>query len=341
MLVLESNAIGSGQTLASQGIIHSGLKYLLGGKVNPAAREISAMPVRWRETLQNSCVAAPSQHLLIPKGVMGSVTKIAAKKILGHTAQHTPAPKEIKSVGFNGSVVSLNEPVLDIKKVLATITDQKFVRKINLGKDLIKKTNVIVNGETIHAQRYIFCTGNNNDLCAQGMRQTIKSQKRPLLMGMIKNAPFPLFAHMVGKTDKPLATITTHTSAEGAHIWYIGGLVAERHSDADPEDTFDAIKTVFAKFFPQLDLSGVQWGVLGIDRAEGAEGGRMPNKPVIQRIDHALYCWPTKLTFAPLLADMVVDNVMDIKPSGHQTDWSFLPFAEFAAAPWDTAKWKK
>ena len=43
-LLLESNRIGCGQTIASQGILHSGLKYAIAGKVNKLAKSISALP---------------------------------------------------------------------------------------------------------------------------------------------------------------------------------------------------------------------------------------------------------------------------------------------------------
>ena len=43
VLLLERESIGGGQTIASQGIIHSGLKFSLAGKVNKLAKSISAM----------------------------------------------------------------------------------------------------------------------------------------------------------------------------------------------------------------------------------------------------------------------------------------------------------
>ena len=48
-IVLESKKIGSGQTLASQGIIHGGTKYSLDGKFSLATKEISDMPKIWRD----------------------------------------------------------------------------------------------------------------------------------------------------------------------------------------------------------------------------------------------------------------------------------------------------
>ena len=79
VLLLEREAIGFGQTIASQGIVHSGLKYSLAGKLNETARSISAMPDRWRAALRgegevdlsDARTSADSQFLLIPGGLLG------------------------------------------------------------------------------------------------------------------------------------------------------------------------------------------------------------------------------------------------------------------------------
>jgi glycerol-3-phosphate dehydrogenase len=51
VLLLEAGRLGQGQTVASQGIIHGGLKYTLHGLLTPAAREIREMPGIWRKCL--------------------------------------------------------------------------------------------------------------------------------------------------------------------------------------------------------------------------------------------------------------------------------------------------
>ena len=50
-ILFERHTIGGGQTLASQGIIHGGLKYALQGSLTGAAQAIAAMPERWRQCL--------------------------------------------------------------------------------------------------------------------------------------------------------------------------------------------------------------------------------------------------------------------------------------------------
>ncbi len=50
-VLLEKHALGGGQTLKSQGIIHGGTKYALLGKMTEAQRQIAGMPAYWRACL--------------------------------------------------------------------------------------------------------------------------------------------------------------------------------------------------------------------------------------------------------------------------------------------------
>ena len=47
-LLVERGALGGGQSVKSQGIIHGGTKYALNGKLSSAAEAIAGMPERWR-----------------------------------------------------------------------------------------------------------------------------------------------------------------------------------------------------------------------------------------------------------------------------------------------------
>lgn len=339
-VLLERDAIGAGQTIASQGIIHSGLKYALGGKISAVAKTISEMPERWRETLQSDCVSAPSQNLLIPKGFVGNVVKLAAEKMLETHAEEN-LPQEIKQSGFDGSVIRMDEPVLDIQKTLQELSapHHKFIRKVN---DLsFKGDAVICDGHIIKAKAFVFTAADSNAPIAQTLGHNIEAKARPLLMGLMKNVPFPLYAHFVGTSDKPIATITTHKTKDGALVWYVGGGVAERDKYSPEHQTFDAIKKAFAKYMPSVNLSTIEWATLAIDRIEGNSGPLMPDTPTIIEAGNALYAWPTKLTFAPLLADRVAQRLQNVEPSGQNNDWLFLPDAEIADTPWDKARWKK
>jgi hypothetical protein len=348
---LESNAVGGGQSVASQGIIHSGLKYAFAGKINSLAQSISAMPDLWRKALKGdgavdlsaARVNASSQHLLIPKGFMGGLVKLVTKQALGnnvHEVKPADWPEDIRATGFKGSVVFMDEPVLDAPSVIRALAEpyKDCVRRIDTPDDPFG----FMERHGIEAKHIIFTGAASNHAAAKaaGHDEGLATQVRPLLMGMMRHAPCAIYAHLVGSSDKPVASITTHRAADGELIWYLGGGVAERGKDADPQEVYDAARKGFAKYLPDVDLSAVEWAVLPIDRIEGKSevDGWMPDTPTIHSVGNVHYCWPTKLTFAPLLAERLADK-LDFAPSGEVTDWGFLPQVGYAAAPWDEAEW--
>lgn len=355
-LLLESATIGGGQTIASQGIIHSGLKFAFAGKISALAKSISAMPERWRDALagkggvdlSQAKIAAPSQLLMIPPGLLGGISKAVAKKTLGKSVQELAAtqwPAAIKTSGFDGSVIFMDELVLDIPSVIRALAQphEDSIRKITEEESRAPLAFLKENGIT--AKKILFtAAGSNPEIAAREKHnEGLETQSRPLLMAMMKPAPFPLYAHFVGKTEKPVATVTTHTGKDGSPVWYIGGLVAERATTAPAQDSINAAKKAIAAYLPGTDISDVQWAVLPVGRAEGKSktGGWMPDTPTLHRTGDVLYGWPTKLTFAPMLADMVLEELKtpNRPPSKPATDWSFLPPAEYSKTPWDTARW--
>lgn len=354
VLLLEHNAIGGGQSIASQGIIHSGLKFSLAGKVNKLAQSISNMPQRWRDALNNNGdvdlsrakIAAHSQNLMIPRGFLGGITKVITQKTLGDHVRdipHNEWPEHLKNCGFNGSIVAMGELVLDVPSVIHALAApyKDCIRKISETE--AHNPFDFLNSHNIKPRYTIFTAAANNHNIAQAQQHDtgLQTQKRPLMQGMIKNAPFPLWAHLVGKSDKPVASITTHTAHEGTLMWYLGGGVAERKIDANPHDVLKAMKHAFAQYLPNIDFSKTRWSTLPINRIEGKSktDSWMPDTPTIHKQDNVLYCWPTKLTFAPMLSDIIIEKI-DIKPQLQSkksilNDYSFLPPAIYAQTPWD------
>ncbi len=356
VLLLEADTIGGGQTIASQGIIHSGLKYAFAGHVNKLAKSISAMPDLWRYALDGkgnvdlsaAKISANSQYMMIPSGMMGGLVKLVATKALGQSVRDIPRgewPQEIQDTGFKGSLVLMGEPVLDIPSTLRALAApyQDNIRKIDTPLEPL----AFLKAHNIEAKQIVYTgAASNHAIAKQQAHDTgLAVQKRPLLMGMMKNAPYPLYAHLVGSSDKPVATITTHTASDGALVWYIGGNAAERKKDANPQDVYHAIKKGFKKYLPKIDLSCIEWATLPIDRVEGKSNtdGWMPDTPTIHSAGNALYCWPTKLTFAPMLSDMIIKKLEEagLAPSNTSCNWSDLPKAPYTQTPWDEAKWTK
>jgi hypothetical protein len=333
--------------MASQGIIHSGLKYALAGKVNDLAQSISAMPEIWRDALSGrgdvdlnaARVLCSSQYLLIPSGFMGGIVKIVAQKALGGNVQAVKPedwPADIEQSGFKGSMIFMDEPVLDVPSVVRVLAEpyKSCIRRYN-GAQKIEARIII---HTAADGNMIYARQNFDD-------QKLETQARPLLMGLLKNAPYDFYAHLVGTSEKPVATITTHTTEKGERVWYFGGSVAERAKKSNPQETIEAARNALRKYLPGLNLSKAEWATLPVDRIEGktSQSGWMPDTPTVHAAGNRLYCWPTKLTFAPMLGDMIFDHLaaMDIAPTHSESDYSHLPEVDYAAAPWDKVSWIK
>lgn len=354
-LLLENNAIAHGQTIAAQGIIHSGLKFSLAGKVNTLAHHISKMPDIWRACLigngpvnaSGCAINAQSQMLLIPSGIVGGITKVVTQKLLGNSVYEIHKndwPQELQSSGFNGSAISMNELVIDIPSLTAALAEpyKNSIRKYN-GNDPI----AFLESHKITAKKVIFTSAQSNHDLAKAYQNDsgLQTQIRPLLQGLIKNAPFPLFAHLVGTSEKPVMTITTHKHSDGSLIWYLGASVAERSKDTAPNTVYADVRKALKNYLPNINPDNFEWATFPIDRIEGKSNsdGWMPDTPTIHKGQSHYYCWPTKLTFAPLLSEMLEQELLkdSILPSNLQTDFDDLEIVNFALPPWETVTWTK
>lgn len=355
VLLLEKNAIGCGQTIAAQGIIHSGLKYAFAGKINKLAQSISAMPDRWRLALngegpvdlRNAKVSASSQIMLIPGGLMGGLVKLVTKKVLGgnvYEIHKKDWPQDVIDSGFKGSLVNMDEPVIDVPSLIRVLAEpyKDCIRKIDE-----RDPEQFLADQNIFPRKILFTAASSNYIFAKqyGDDQGLQTQHRPLVQAMLRPAPFELYAHLVGNSEKPVATITSHKNEDGTLSWYLGGGVAERAIDDNPQNAIDFAIKGFAKYLPKLDLANLSWATLPINRVEGKSDtdGFMPDTPTLHRAGKRIYCWPTKLTFAPLLGDKI-EAFLDeekIMPSGNKSDFSKLETVEFTKTPWDKAQWKK
>src|SRR3954462_14043294 len=52
VILIEKDKLGAGQTLASQGMIHGGQKYVLQGAMTKHAASIAKMPERWESSFE-------------------------------------------------------------------------------------------------------------------------------------------------------------------------------------------------------------------------------------------------------------------------------------------------
>ncbi|NNE91778.1 MAG: FAD-dependent oxidoreductase, partial [Verrucomicrobiales bacterium] len=78
--LFSNSPLGAGQSLAAQGVIHGGLKYALGGKLNDASEELAAMPDRWANDLPGVRVLSQCQYLWSLPSVLSKVVSFLGSK---------------------------------------------------------------------------------------------------------------------------------------------------------------------------------------------------------------------------------------------------------------------
>ena len=128
-IVLEADALGSKQTLASQGMIHGGLKYALSGNLSRAAEAIAGMPARWRACLNGAGdvdlagLETLSEHyyLFAEASTLGKLTTFFASKTLRGRINKLATeefPVALAHADFNGTVYELQDFVFDTRALL-------------------------------------------------------------------------------------------------------------------------------------------------------------------------------------------------------------------------------
>lgn len=324
-LLVDKGALGGGQSVKSQGIIHGGTKYALSGALTGASEAIADMPRRWREALAGGGeldlsgvrVLSDAHYLWSPGTLTGNLTSFFASKAVRSRVGQVKGdqlPPALQDPRFKGKVYRLSELVLDVPSLIARLADlagpallkAERIEPLNENGEL---TGLIVDGRAINAQRIVLTAGAGNAELLSALGLALPAmQKRPLHMVVVKAATLkPLYAHCLGGGTKPRLTVTSHPAADGEWIWYLGGDLAEAQGVARDEATqIAAAKKELADLVPWIDLSSAQWATLRIDRAEPAQSAQArPDNAFLAEQGRLLVGWPTKLALAPDFADRV------------------------------------
>ncbi len=355
--LLEGEAIGAGQTLGAQGILHGGVKYGLDGTDREIAALLRAQPQRWLECfagrgemdLRSVKVNAPHQHLWAADSWLaraGATVAVRAMQGEVRKLETREWPEALRAGGHRGAVYELAETVVDVKSVCAALAKpvrERVLRGRVLGMEVVdgEVRQVQCAEGTISAECFIFTAAVGNELPAELMRKGVPvTQRRPLKMIMARGAALaPLYGHCVTVSPKPVCTVTTH-SLDGEPVWYIGGGVAEDAVGMNAEAAIALAQRTMAGVFPQLDWSAVRWAVWDVDRAEPAAQSKLPDGPALVEWGKSALCWPTKLVYGPALADRIEAFVSRYaSPRSLAAPPRAWPRAEMGRYPWEEAVW--
>lgn len=344
-ILLERDRLGGGQSINSQGIIHGGLKYALHGALSGASRAIADMPRRWRDCIEghgeidlSACRVLSEQYYMWSGPGFGSGLKtFFGSKAVAGKANLVASEETPEILRGSGVLYRLPDFVIDSLSLIEALSAPQKHRIFTIANDSEqfvrqrRKRDLLVEIEgnlvELKANRYVFCAGQGNErLIGQANLDNPPScQTRPLKMVSVSGASLPpLFLHVLGKglSASPALTITSHGNAEEETVWYLGGDLAEKgvsRSDAEQEES---AKRLLRHLFPMLDFENLSWSCFDIDRAEPASprGGRPDNATIVYEED-IIVAWPTKLTLAPPLGDMVVERLTKdgIRPGAENT----------------------
>ena len=364
--LLETQALGEGQTIAAQGILHSGLKYTLDGQLSASARAAREMPAIWRQCLAGQaepnlqsvrlraghCHLWRTDSLRSRLGMFGArlglfvTPAVIAKRDRPHVLQSCP-----------GAVAQLDEQVLSPASLVSVLAERNrghilhIQPRCEIRRAYARQWHVDVKSPAaheghLHARVLVFAAGAGNaKLRGQIGLKTSAMQRRPLHMVVVRGNLPELNGHCVDGA-RTRVTITSDCDERGCRVWQIGGQIAEIGVEHQPAQLIRLAQQEILAVLPGIDLRGTEWATQRVDRAEEATAdGSRPHAISVLSDANVLTAWPTKLVLAPQLAAAVREQLAELGIARAEDEESALPaepveFADWprppvAAYPWD------
>ena len=356
--LVEASALGLGQTIASQGIIHGGLKYALHGYAGRSAQAIKGMPLRWRRSLAGErapdltrtrrraeyCCIWATSGLRSRLGLLAASLTLSVKPERLSEAER-PAPLR----QWPGTVLRLGEQVIEPGSFLQDLADQHVSRiyqvdgtqgiDIDMGRDgQVREVHLRCPGgraTTLEPRYVVLAAGEGNARIRNRLGLPVEHiQLRPLQMIMARGDLPVINGHCIRKAS-PWLTITSTRDHADRVIWQIGGQVAEDTANATATQAINRAREDLAIALPAVDLSNVGMATYRADRAEGTSSGRRPDRPTMLHEGNVITAWPTKLALVPMLSQMISDRLEPVTAPVAYTAPDGWPTPSVAIPPWE------
>lgn len=292
--ICEPRGVGGVQTLASQGIVHSGAKYSLDG-TTPLSGAIASMPTRWR-----ACLRGEGEIDL--RGV----------RVLSQTMQ----------LRIGDQTFELDEPVLDVASLVRRLAERVAHRVV---AEAVAPESLIVDdagierlglaGCTIRARIYVLAAGAGNETLAQqtGFAPTAL-RHRPLRQTIVRlRRGASVYAHWAkdARDTEPTLTVTTN-----GLLMNIGGGVADAGAQRSEAVQIGLVRELLREGFADIDLADAEFETFVAVRAE-PDGKTIRDVPdaFVARHGNCLLCLPVKLSLAPRLGDLALAALGRLEPA--------------------------
>lgn len=338
-VLLEAHALGTGQTVAAQGIIHGGLKYTLQGLLTKSATNIREMPAIWRECLDgqlepnlsavrrrsDECFLWRTDSLSSRLGMLGAQFGL---RVAPQSVSDADRPAILR--GCPGTVARLPEQVISTVSLIEVLAARNRERllKIEPGRveficerpgevASIQLSQPNGNRLELRPRLVVFTAGAGNSILRESVGLTGDAmQRRPLHMVLLRGRRLPLFQGHCVDGAKTRVTITSDVDAAGRTVWQVGGQIAEDGVAWHERTLVAHARAELQAVLPGIDLSAVEWSTYRVDRAEGrVPGGKRPETVQIRREGNCWTAWPTKLALVPQLATELLAVMQSFLPA--------------------------
>jgi glycerol-3-phosphate dehydrogenase len=356
--LLESQSLGTGQTIGSQGIIHGGLKYALTGGDASSAMAIREMPLVWRRCLAgesspdltNVSLRSEYCYLWRADSIQSKLGWLAAKFAL-RTKPKVLDSDELPAAlqGLSCAVARLDEQVIEpssLLEVLNNAFNRHLLQTAEGGVDISRTDDgwfvQILNPETgeplnLIANKLILTAGNGNHDLREVLRlEPNRTQGRPLHMVLARGSLPIMNGHCIDGS-KTRVTITTTKDHAGRTVWQIGGQLAEEGVELSSEDLIRYAIQELNEVFPSICFEGTEFRTYMTSRAEINTHGKRPVDISILEEENVFTCWPTKLAFAPRLAQEIASR---IEPTTFEEPLDPTLFASWPTPPVALPPWE-
>lgn len=351
--VLEKDTVANSQTIASQGMIHGGTKYSLEGALTKATISISDMPNIWNEALRGngkvnlskSTIHSNYQLLWSADTVQSKLLSFFGSKAM--SSKMRPIDKKehplFNHKDFHGSLFKLNETVIDVHSVILNFSNnlEGKIFKAKAKRILFSDDHVVgidTSKGKLECDELILAAGEGNEeILEESNIDSFPMQRRPLAMGMVfmKEKIPDIYGHFLGTSSRPRITISTHYLNE-KQILYIGGEVSESGVRLSDEDQKIQIDKFLREALSWIDLDIERIDVLRINRAETKNNKVLkPDSFFIGRKKGLMVCWPTKLAFAPLIAESILNQMNPSKLRKRNIKRMRLDKPHISKYPWE------
>lgn len=366
-VLLESRALGAGQTIWSQGIIHGGVKYTLDGLMNASANAIRDMPSLWRECLAGrgtpdlSSVRVRSEHCHLWRtdtiaSRLGMIGARVGLRTASESVESVDRPAVLRDCP--GTVARVAEPVIDTVSLLEVLSapHADCILQYDAGSLTAERTEDaglrigvrdIDGGRTLVLEPagLVFLTagGGNADLAGRfGIPGSEgEMQVRPLHMVMVRgdvSALPELYGHCVDGA-RTRVTVTSAMDRAGRRVWQVGGEIAERGVAMSGAELVALAKRELEDVIPGFDSKRFEFGTYLAPRAEMANQGKRPESFGVVMSGEVVSAWPTKLVLAPLLAESLCKLAKASPRTAHDAGrFQAWPRPGVALPAWETCE---